>query len=417
MLSERITKNNLIFVQDSSKKKATQEKKFDSYMATGKDKVENKSNNKTIQTQIMTKAQKYLELSEETKIKLEVEQVSENLFFLFSPEVINFMQNKTKEILEVLEQELGITEKTVEDFLSQENMEVTELLTPKGFGELLSKIGSEVEAANLLVDEKFSQGIKEILEIQKEVVKLLEDDFSISKEDLDFLLATKPKEENQKSVIVAKEILQHNEDSLPKTIVKTEVEGKTDGSLFQKNESSEDSGNKENQTSDFTQGILNNVTEALENTSLEKSEGIKIIKQIVDEIKVSIKPDMTKIEMQLYPEHLGKISLQVISKDGMITAQIATQNQTVKEAIENQIIVLKQSLEEQGIKVESVEVTIASHEFEQQDQKNSDEMQQKFQGRNKKAHGVSFDDLRNESVELNETQVLEQQGSTISYSA
>ena len=49
----------------------------------------------------------------------------------------------------------------------------------------------------------------------------------------------------------------------------------------------------------------------------------------------------------------------------MITAQLAVENETVKHALESQMVILRENMDAQGLKVDAVEVTIASHEFEQ----------------------------------------------------
>ncbi len=67
----------------------------------------------------------------------------------------------------------------------------------------------------------------------------------------------------------------------------------------------------------------------------------------------------------LHPASLGNVHLQISEKAGIITAVITTENETVRDALLVQAMVLKEELNEQGLKVESVEVTVASHEFEQ----------------------------------------------------
>ena len=71
------------------------------------------------------------------------------------------------------------------------------------------------------------------------------------------------------------------------------------------------------------------------------------------------------MEMQLNPENLGKIYLNISEKEGVIRAQLAAQNEVVKEALETQMVELRQNLNQQGIKVDAIEVTVATHEFEQ----------------------------------------------------
>lgn len=88
-----------------------------------------------------------------------------------------------------------------------------------------------------------------------------------------------------------------------------------------------------------------------------------ITKQIIEQIKVRLQGDQTSIEMQLYPEHLGKLAFQVSSKNGILTANIMTQNEVTKEAVENQLHILKEQLSLQGLKVEDIEVEVGISQF------------------------------------------------------
>ncbi|WP_099468873.1 flagellar hook-length control protein FliK [Konateibacter massiliensis] len=89
-----------------------------------------------------------------------------------------------------------------------------------------------------------------------------------------------------------------------------------------------------------------------------------LMKQIQNQIKLSTSLDTTRLEFQLNPEHLGKLTIQLASKEGIVTAHITAQNQAVKEALESQIVQLRENMNNQGIKVSEVEVTVKSHEFE-----------------------------------------------------
>lgn len=102
----------------------------------------------------------------------------------------------------------------------------------------------------------------------------------------------------------------------------------------------------------------------------------QIIKQIVDYMKVQVKADMTQMEIQLHPASLGNVHVQITAKNGAITAQFTAQNEAVKTALESQMVQLKEALNEQGVKVEAVEVTIASHEFERNLEQNQSGGQQ-----------------------------------------
>ena len=104
-----------------------------------------------------------------------------------------------------------------------------------------------------------------------------------------------------------------------------------------------------------------------------------VIQQIVEYTKVSLTQQVKTIEMQLNPENLGKVFLHISEKQGIVTAQITAQNENIKEALIQQAAELKDNLNQQGVKVEAVEVSVGTHEFEKNLEK--DARQQKEQER------------------------------------
>ncbi|MBO4511024.1 MAG: flagellar hook-length control protein FliK, partial [Lachnospiraceae bacterium] len=86
--------------------------------------------------------------------------------------------------------------------------------------------------------------------------------------------------------------------------------------------------------------------------------------------KVELNADSTSLEMRLNPENLGRVSINIISKAGVMTAQINTENRQAKEAIESSLQILKENIEAKGIKVEAVEVRIS--DFNMTDSRNSE---------------------------------------------
>lgn len=98
-----------------------------------------------------------------------------------------------------------------------------------------------------------------------------------------------------------------------------------------------------------------------------------IIDQIAEQVKINQAQNFSEIEISLHPASLGNVHLQVSEKAGVISAVITTENEAVRDALAVQAITLKEELNEQGLKVDSVEVTIASHSFEHNMQKESGE--------------------------------------------
>lgn len=90
----------------------------------------------------------------------------------------------------------------------------------------------------------------------------------------------------------------------------------------------------------------------------------ELINQIVDNIRLNVSQDTTSIEMQLNPENLGRVYVHLSAKEGTINAQFTATNEVVKEALEAQIVTLKENLNQAGVKVDAVEITVSSHGFE-----------------------------------------------------
>lgn len=118
----------------------------------------------------------------------------------------------------------------------------------------------------------------------------------------------------------------------------------------------------------FQSDILNQFRTELQQTQgASNSWGTdtqNIMRQIMDYMRIQVKADTSSLEMQLHPESLGTLHIQVASKGGVLTANFITQNEAVKAALESQMVQLRESFEQQGVKVEAIEVTVQSHAFE-----------------------------------------------------
>lgn len=128
-------------------------------------------------------------------------------------------------------------------------------------------------------------------------------------------------------------------------------------------------------------------------TSVNVSE---ILQQIAEFVKVNVSQDTTSLEMQLNPENLGKLYLHISSnREGGITAQFTAQSEVVKEALETQLVELKQTLNQQGVKVDAIEVSVAAHEFERNLEQSAGREQQQGQQEEKRQgrRGLHIDSL------------------------
>lgn len=185
-----------------------------------------------------------------------------------------------------------------------------------------------------------------------------------------------------------------------------------DASLLQQNDTTEKSIFTEHTFQQTVQTIRTDNITAAPTTAAPQNvvfNTLDVIRQVSEFTRVMYQGDTTSMEMQLNPENLGKIYVQVTAKEGVVTAHLAVQNEIVKEALENQTIQLRENMNQQGIKVEAVEVTIASHEFErnlEQNQQGSAQDEQREQASKSPRRNISMNQLDELSGLMSEEEML-----------
>jgi flagellar hook-length control protein FliK len=93
-----------------------------------------------------------------------------------------------------------------------------------------------------------------------------------------------------------------------------------------------------------------------------------IINQIMDRVKVHAGEQFTEMRLTLKPENLGDIVLRVLTQNGIVTAQFEAESQRVRETLEANFNLLRDALEEQGIRFGELSVSVRQDENERMNQ-------------------------------------------------
>lgn len=155
-----------------------------------------------------------------------------------------------------------------------------------------------------------------------------------------------------------------------------------------------------------------------------------VIDQIVEHTKVHLSEDVKSIEMQLNPANLGRVYLHVTEKQGAVTAQLVAQNENIKEALVQQAAILKDNLNQQGIKVDAVEVSVGTHEFEKNlerdaHQEEEQARQREEQNAGRRRRGINLNDLNGldglsglmSEEEMLAARIMQENGNNLDYKA
>lgn len=160
-------------------------------------------------------------------------------------------------------------------------------------------------------------------------------------------------------------------------------------------------------------------------SSYLSADSVQIMEQIVQQMRVTISNEVTTMEMQMNPENLGKVYVNISSEEGVVNAQFHATNEVVKEALEAQISTLRESLNQAGVKVDAIEVTIASHEFErnlEQNHQNPEEQMHAQEENTKKRRNLNLDSLDELTGMMTEeealvAQIMRDNGNSVDFTA
>ncbi len=142
-----------------------------------------------------------------------------------------------------------------------------------------------------------------------------------------------------------------------------------------------------------------------------------VFDQIVTAMKVQVSDSKSDVLLQLNPQNLGKIGVQLTNENGIVTGHFVAETEAVKEVIEANLASLKTQLQNQGIDVTEIKITVGNASQFLAGQGDRRSASDNSQDRNNKKHGSAkvnsiFADNNNElpadeSVELGENSSIE----------
>lgn len=341
------------------------------------------------------------------------------------------------EVKNIVMDNLNITEEQLEDIMSTLGLNYLQLLEPSNLAQVFMEANGLTDSTQILTDQllsdQFSQLVEQVGQVNLEDLGLTTEDVVAYVENMNLgnndvettstkeaVVTTKVEETDVKENNSAKTL---NEESTVENEIKFDVQKYT-------TDEETDSSNSKQQEKDSSvehanvNTFLNNVTkvstvESFGNELVQVQQLRDIVNQVVEQIKVVIKPDQTSMEMNLNPESLGKVNLVVAQKDGNLTAQFTVQNEIAKEALESQMQTLKENFNLQGLKVDAVEVTVSNLPFSQDSMPEGSKEQHKSSGKKKNINLADLDLVEEDltAEEAIKVDMMYKNGNSVDYSA
>ena len=342
----------------------------------------------------------------------------------------SFMEivNEIGELSQNLLDDLGMTPQmftetvaaTVTDFTNEKSADVEQLPDIQvAEAENAEKSGVNDVPEQMVSDVKEDKTVQTVLNAGEMEAQKPEDNIVLQNEVADSVKDTD--DVNDETTVTGEDGL------MPEKTEESDV--KTESDKGQQTDSRNESGNTSNQTAFVTQEHTAEpaMVKTPENVPefSRQLDTLDLIRQVTEFTKITVREAQTTMEMQLNPEHLGKIYIEVTTKEGNVSAHIMTQNELVKEALEAQMAELKQSMNQAGVKVDAVEVTVGSHEFEKNLEQNAKQEERQAEEQEKaspKTRRINLDELDELSGVMSEeealvAQIMADHGNSVDYTA
>ncbi len=330
------------------------------------------------------------------------------------------------EIMATIQNVLGVTQEELQSALEELGVTPEELLNTDMIPKIVVALTEGADELSIMTNEQLFANIQEITTKVEGLLTELSQEMKLSKEALQEMIQNMPQAEETVEEPV-RVIMPENTTDIP-TSEENRIQVSVERAEPVRNtdERSQSGSAGADQQMTFAQTVVEQMEQAVAKTETTYSAYTtteNIMNQIQDVIKVIQSQDMTEMELQLHPASLGNVRVQLSVKEGVLTASFTTENEVVKAALESQMIVLKQNFEEQGIKVEAVEVTVATHEFERNlDQHEEGSGEEAFAEKKKSGRRISLSELMNELDEdtLSDedrivAEMMKQNGNTVDY--
>ncbi len=107
----------------------------------------------------------------------------------------------------------------------------------------------------------------------------------------------------------------------------------------------------------FERSAGTNIPSTSTNTVASSRPG-EFVYQVADRIQVQLRDGKNEIRIQLKPENLGSLEIRAEATGNGIVARITAESAAVRNYLENNLHVLQQNLQDQGLKVERIQIAV-----------------------------------------------------------
>ena len=349
-------------------------------------------------------------------------------------DVTDTVKEVCEDIKDAIKEEFNVSDEDIKVAMELLGLTALDLLSTAKVAELIEQL-TGTDALTLITNEDMMQSFNNIINVVDEANADIAGMLGVKTEEVGIVLGQNDiapvvnSEDTANQDNVKESDAENADDNINQTVdnqeslsevlakkITTESDGKAKNNMSESNEA-----NNKVTYADVADNMISNITDTFADIITEDISTVKeadIVNQVIDSVKLMASRELTSMEVMLNPEHLGSVHITVTARNGIVSAQIAAQNEQVKTALENQMVTLREQFESQGLKVDAVEITVMAHSFEAGQNFGQSESERK-QGESKvhrKLDLSSFDDELEEDLEST-APAPKAEGSSVEYLA
>lgn len=349
-------------------------------------------------------------------------------------DVTDTVKEVCEDIKDAIKEEFDVSDEDIKVAMELLGLTALDLLSTAKVAELIEQL-TGTDAITLITNEDMMQSFNNIINVVDEANADIAGMLGVKTEEVGIVLGQNDiapvvnSEDTAKQDNVKESDAKNADDNINQTVdnqeslsevlakkITTESDGKAKNNMSESNEA-----NNKVTYADVADNMISNIIDTFADIITEGISTVKeadIVNQVIDSVKLMASRELTSMEVMLNPEHLGSVHITVTARNGIVSAQIAAQNEQVKTALENQMVTLREQFESQGLKVDAVEITVMAHSFEAGQNFGQSESERK-QGESKvhrKLDLSSFDDELEEDLEST-APAPKAEGSSVEYLA
>lgn len=349
-------------------------------------------------------------------------------------DVTDTVKEVCEDIKDAIKEEFDVSDEDIKVAMELLGLTALDLLSTAKVAELIEQL-TGTDALTLITNEDMMQSFNNIINVVDEANADIAGMLGVKTEEVGIVLGQNDiapvvnSEDTAKQDNVKESDAKNADDNINQTVdnqeslsevlakkITTESDGKAKNNMSESNEA-----NNKVTYADVADNMISNITDTFADIITEDISTVKeadIVNQVIDSVKLMASRELTSMEVMLNPEHLGSVHITVTARNGIVSAQIAAQNEQVKTALENQMVTLREQFESQGLKVDAVEITVMAHSFEAGQNFGQSESERN-QGESKvhrKLDLSSFDDELEEDLEST-APAPKAEGSSVEYLA